>query len=178
MLDTQEYRLYTFINFYLSSIQQGIQTQHVDREQTNKYRATDGTPVEVLNNWSENHKTTIVLNGGDNASMHDHYNFLLNNPLVLGDTTLPFAKFHESESALGGLLTSVAVVLPEQVYDAVPYSRMPVTVQADIGAEYTADELLGAYIWQDPRTGSLVVYLGKSAVAQFLARMKACPLAR
>ena len=65
-------RCYTFGNFYFSSIQQGIQAAHSQMELFNKYiphnfndnRVADIPQIDMLWDWSNNHKTTICLNGG------------------------------------------------------------------------------------------------------------------
>src|SRR5271167_740197 len=100
-----ELRLYSFVNFYLSSIQQGIQTGHAAVDLVRKYADrnrynSDITPenVEMVANWADNHKTFIVLNGGDLKSMCT----LL---VTLEKCGFPFVDFHESSDALGGIMT-------------------------------------------------------------------------
>lgn len=112
-------RLYTFINMYLSSIQQGIQTAHIVHELFNKYLHNNvARPYELLYDWSENHKTIIVLNGGDAFDIDNLYHFLLKD-----ENPYPFASFHESEDALWGVTTGVGIVLPESIYTTVEKLR-------------------------------------------------------
>ena len=112
-------RLYSFVNFYLSSIQQGIQTAHVLQELNNTYRTIRRTHPgrEILHKWAESHKTIIALNGGDRASIEKTYFRLFDLCPALG---LPFGKFHEDNDSLGGIITSCCVVVPESLYAAVP----------------------------------------------------------
>ena len=102
-------RAYYFGNMYLSSIQQGIQAAHATHELFNKYGASE--KAETLFNWSQNHKTMILLNGG--------YSENLRALIALFDTQenpYPWAHFNEGEDSLDGALTSVGIVLPEKIY--------------------------------------------------------------
>lgn len=56
----------------------------------------------------------IVLNGGNNLAMNDTFNIL--RYLDEQGIHYPYAKFHEDDASLGGLLTC-AVVLPFEVYE-------------------------------------------------------------
>jgi len=105
-------RLYTFINFYLSQIQQGIQTAHIVHELFNKYRFAPTPAALDLNDWSQNHKTIIVLNGGSDIDIE-----AISNELGLADHPFPWAEFHE-DAGLGGVRTGTGVVLPPHVYEA------------------------------------------------------------
>jgi hypothetical protein len=112
-------RCYHFCNFYLSSIQQGIQSSHAQMELFNKYvpnvsnnDMVNSETFDILFDWSLNYKTMIVLNGGDSKSLGDICYFLntSNNPY-------PWSYFQESNEALGGIITNIAVVLPEKIYE-------------------------------------------------------------
>lgn len=108
---------YFFGNMYLSSIQQGIQAQHCTAEMFLKYRDEEskrvpGSPYHLLYEWAQNHKTTVLLNGGEAIDLYQVQGFLAskNNPY-------PWASFHESGDALNGALTCVGVILPGMVHD-------------------------------------------------------------
>jgi len=110
-------RVYSWNNFYLSSIQQGIQALHSTAELFTKYKYLSGDTVaqhHMLFDWATNHKTVILLNGGDTDALIDLKGFL-NSP----DNPYPHAFFEESPGALNGCLTSVSIVLPERMYDAI-----------------------------------------------------------
>lgn len=109
-------RLYTFVNHYLSPIQHGIQTAHVVSELFNRYmnRTFYGTPLcDTLMEWSLNHKTIIVLNGGFSSNLQNIYQVLSENH------PYPVATFNEGQDELNGALTAVGIVLPEKVYSMV-----------------------------------------------------------
>ena len=111
---SKNYRLYTFINFYLSQIQQGIQTAHIVHELFMKYRVMSSAAPGRLNEWAANHKTIIVLNGGEGRSIAEMLE--VTKPFA-AKMDLPFADFHEDE-CLGNIRTGFGIVLPEEIFDA------------------------------------------------------------
>ena len=116
----QELRLYTFVNFYLSSIQQGIQTAHVVHSLFTKYQSCEqtGKPLKtMLFDWAQNHKTIVVLNGGANNDIRE----IMYKMECLQHTRIgymPFEGFNEDDMSLGSILTSVGVVVPQKFYEA------------------------------------------------------------
>jgi len=117
-------RLYTFCNFYLSSIQQGIQSAHVVSELFHVY-ADDCDDDVMLRSWAEFHKTIIVCNGGMGSDIVEGHELLAQ--AVQGK--YPIASFNEEPAALGGVMmtnkdfdegvmTAFGIVLPNTVYDA------------------------------------------------------------
>lgn len=111
-------RFYSFTNYMLSSIQQGIQAGHAAVELFVKYNLCEATVGDVqwkkhdmLYEWAFNHKTFICLNGGDFKGVSDIAQFFedAQNPY-------PFAAFYEDQDSLFGLITSVGIVIPEKLY--------------------------------------------------------------
>jgi len=111
-------RLYTFTNFYFSSIQAGIQTAHVVHELFNKYDESELAIDKQLYDWSCNHKTIIVLNGG---AFNDIFSLLefFDSPY----NPYPFSGFYEDVPSLNGMLTTVGIVLPTYIYEAAELIR-------------------------------------------------------
>ena len=115
-------RAYFFGNMYLSSIQQGIQAQHCTVAMYKKYfprptlvgeccfEASEQTVM--LSDWAFDHETDVLLNGGYAETLHEIY-----TDLDVFDNPYPFAKFHEGEDSLGGVLTCVGIILPEEIYE-------------------------------------------------------------
>ena len=103
-------RLYTFGNYYLSSIQQGIQAGHAAVELFNKYENSE--QLNTVKDWAKNHKTMVCLNGGNNTALKEIRDLFENetNPY-------PWTSFYEDNDSLNGTLTCVAIVLPEITYD-------------------------------------------------------------
>jgi hypothetical protein len=96
-------------NYYLSSIQQGIQAAHALGEM-----GLHNGDNESFCEWIDKHKTMVLLNGGNSASLRELWT-LLSDPR---NKEFPVSKFHEDKQSLDGALTCVAIVLPEYIYDA------------------------------------------------------------
>lgn len=106
-------RLYTFINFYLSQIQQGIQSAHLVHELFNKY-PYDSTPTTVrgsLWEWSSDHKTIIVCNAGADPQIQELINYFIQYEGIF-----PWADFVEDEG-LCKARTGCGIVLPDWIYE-------------------------------------------------------------
>lgn len=117
-----ELRAYFFQNMYLQGIHAGIQSQHTTAEMFIKYthalmwepdKQEIGQACEnMLYDWAENHKTTIILNGGGQGSLIDLHEFLC-SPI----NSYPWACFYESEDALNGCMTNVGIILPDKIFN-------------------------------------------------------------
>lgn len=106
------FRLFTFVNFYLSQIQQGIQTAHVVSDMSLE---DNKAKKPIFDEWARNDKTIIVLNGGNTEMMEADYAVVkrLSENLVL-----PVARFHEDEASLGGVFTAFGIIVPKEIYEA------------------------------------------------------------
>ena len=123
-------RIYTFSHNYLSVKQQLIQAMHATVEMFNHFEKIDlveygmatgdNPPVhivtaskqaDVLYDWSKNHKTHIALNGGNSPEMKALAIVLANE-----ENPYPSAQFNEED--IDDMLTSMAIVLPEKIYEA------------------------------------------------------------
>lgn len=122
-------RYYGFGNYYLSSLQQGLQAHHVCVEMFNRFNDKgECDPGDIgqqwyhLDEWAKNHKTIVLLNGGNSADLKELHDFM-----VAGHTNVfnnfPYACFHEDEQSLCGALTSVGIVLPPHIYDTAAIDR-------------------------------------------------------
>ena len=107
-------RCYHFGNFYMSSIQQGIQAAHAQMELVLKYKDRDENckQKQELFDWASFHKTMICLNGGMNDDLHDLLALMIDE-----GNKFAWAHFNESQEAMGGMLTNIAIVLPEVIYE-------------------------------------------------------------
>lgn len=106
-------RLYTFTNYYLSSIQQGIQPLHAAVEMMAKYHNLTGPAAEQALDWARNHRTVVCLNGGNAADITIIDQLLQTVSQALN---LPYASFCEDEQSLSGTMTSACIVVPERIY--------------------------------------------------------------
>lgn len=93
-------RLYSFTNYYLSSIQQGIQTAHMVAEMSLK-----NDPDFI--SWAQRHKTIIVLNGGNSRDIAETYLFLINR-----GNEFSISMFKEDKDSLDDAMTCTGIVLP------------------------------------------------------------------
>ena len=112
-------RAYFFINYYVAGIRAGIQAAHaidqmwlqfVEALRLGSLSALEQSRLEILCEFSRNHKTFILLHAGDHAELNDLANFL-----AADENPYPWAKF--SEPGLNDAVTSVAIVIPERMYD-------------------------------------------------------------
>lgn len=106
-------RYYGFGNYYLSSLQQGLQAAHVIKGLWTEYEK-DTQSYQIAEEYARNHKTMVLLNGGNAAGLRYIYNSF--KKFEAEGMTLPFAKFNEDEQSLDGALTAVGIVLPEKYY--------------------------------------------------------------
>jgi hypothetical protein len=105
-------RCYHFNNFYFSGVHAGIQSHHSFMEIFNKYKYEDTSPqMDMLNDWAENYKTVIVLNGGMQVNLEEMEAFLSKD-----DNPFGWASFREAKMAANEALTSVGVILPDHIF--------------------------------------------------------------
>ena len=98
-------RLYFFNNMYMKGIQAGIQAGHAAVDLVDDYR--DNKDVR---DWARNHKTFIILNGGDHTNLINIMTYL--------DTQCPKVPSSVfTEPGLDNAITSIAVLVPEKVYE-------------------------------------------------------------
>ena len=107
-------RFYGFGNYYLSSLQQGLQAGHAAVDLYVKYHLEQELSNQqvLFADWAANHKTMVLLNGGNSADLQDLFNFL-----SCEENPYPFVKFHEDEVSLNGALTYVGMILPPKIYE-------------------------------------------------------------
>ncbi len=121
----QELRCYHFGNFYLSSIQQGIQSAHAQMEMFLKYEDDTSSTRDMLYDWAKYYKTMICLNGGT-------YKELIEIEDMLDDDENPYptASFYEDIS-LKDMLTNVAIVLPYKIFNSAELVRKRTHIISD-----------------------------------------------
>lgn len=111
-----EYRMYGMVPYNLSPIQQGIQFGHAVVEY-GLHNYTDDDYQE----WANNHKTFIILNGGTTnlgyqhsgkGTLNQHYDKLLIEGIKV-------ATFYEPD--LGDQLTAICFLVDERVWDREKY---------------------------------------------------------
>ena len=113
-----ELRMYGLVPYNISPIQQAIQFGHAVVEYGQKFRNDN------YNDWADNWKTFIILNGGTTnhkTSLEDGLPFgsLNNHLLTLMDNDIEFAQFNEPD--LGDQLTAVVFIVDERVFNRKKY---------------------------------------------------------
>ena len=122
-----ELRFYAFTNFYMSSIQHGIQTGHASVDLVQKYRREyedaansdydymKSTRLHLaisnrrtVDDWADNYKTYIILNGGQDSDINQAYE-------LVSKTGFPFIDFREP--GLGNIRTVVGILLPDRIFN-------------------------------------------------------------
>jgi hypothetical protein len=173
----EELRCYTFTDFMLSSIQQGIQSGHAAVELFNKYLIEEGWQngyAEVVQDWAANHKTMVCLNGGTFADVTGWLQFFEDGLVLEHQNDFPFVGFSE-EPAQGGNLTSVAVILPERIFEG---SKALREQRWNDNYVVVHDHMLEeTRITFDAKTAPLTLTYNKWE-RELMERLKSAPLAR
>ena len=116
-------RVYCFTHFALSGIQCGIQSLHATVELCGAH-GFGSKRSKNIEEWASHHKTVIVLNGGNSAMLKNLKEMLVDiedgdGPVGL----LDFATFEEDDSTMGGIMTAIAVLVPEEIWGAETYDE-------------------------------------------------------
>ena len=152
---------------YVLGIQTGIQAGHAAEETwanaVERYLASeseqDRDRLEHLLKFAREHKTWVILNGGDHNALVDLYEFFCHI-----DNPYEFAKFHEP--GLNNALTSISILLPEKMYDLKAQEIGKALLAGD-----TLDET-GALLYAPTDADKFTVW-----ELEFLKRKAACGLA-
>jgi hypothetical protein len=127
MSNKLELRMYGLVPYNISPIQQAIQFGHAVVEYGQKMKKLPFNDIEVTkkyDDWADNWKTFIILNGGTTnhkTSLEDGLPFgsLNNHLLTLMDNDVEFAQFNEPD--LGDQLTAVVFIVDERVFNKNKY---------------------------------------------------------
>jgi len=118
-----ELRMYGLTNYQLTGIQKGIQFLHGVVEYSQMVNRVGGEVLDIYNDWANNHKTVILLNGGttNNRITDDGFPFgsLNQHVITLDENKVDFATF--SEPDLGDQLTAVVFIVDERVFNRKKY---------------------------------------------------------
>lgn len=120
-------KAFYFINMYLAGVHCGIQSGHAIDQMWSEY--TDGInpdlvagpatlarkkrreqALTMLKEFSRNHRTFVLLNGGDHLALSELWRFLID-----GKIELPFSAV--TEPGLNYAATCVGIILPARLYD-------------------------------------------------------------
>lgn len=116
-------RAYFWTNNYLSSIQKGIQAAHCLSEIFMKFphpgpHSTHSEYPNSIYDWAENHKTIVILSGGNHQDLYTMIDRLHAVEQEQGcPAGFPWAVFEEDHQSLNHAITCFGVVIPEQIYN-------------------------------------------------------------
>jgi hypothetical protein len=120
-------KFFSFINFYLASgIRAGAQAFHSGHTMSSKYDKAPRRPEDaeyhmrakaVYDEWADKHHTVIIKQGPGASEMWKLYERIRDLGQKLD---LPFCRWYESKEALNGVLASVAIIVPESIYNRPP----------------------------------------------------------
>lgn len=119
-------RRYTIYNFYVRGSNQAPQACHALSNLYKSYSQMTEVAKNLFDDWSFNHETEIMLQGGDNTYLEELYTKLQN----IKD--IPSAKFNESEKALKGVCTVVTFVANKKIAIANEYVRKNGLIQSQV----------------------------------------------
>lgn len=165
------YRLYSFVNFYLSSIQQGVQTAHLVAELFMK-SPINSAPFKPLLEWAKNDKTIIILNGGAAADIKEKFLFLTREA-ASASWAAPVGSFSEDEKSLSGTMTCCGIVVPERIWSAVDYKT---GVREGLISEEAMWAKDGYYV--KDTNGFVMPYAAGTSDHNIITLLKSCGLAR
>jgi hypothetical protein len=113
-----ELRMYFFVPYNISPIQQAIQAGHAALEYAHKYHLA---PLFI--NFIENYKTWIILNGGTTCDTIDangcYYGSLNSIESELQNHNIRHTSFREPD--LNNALTAICLILDERVFNKEKY---------------------------------------------------------
>jgi len=139
-----ELRMYGLTNYQLTGIQKGIQFLHGVVEYSQMVNRVGGISLDIYNDWANNHKTVILLNGGttNNKMVDDKYLGTLNqHQETLNKIGIFNVGFNEPD--LGDQLTAVVFVVDERIFnkEKYPYFEFKIKKQIDLNnPEFTSEE--------------------------------------
>lgn len=140
-----ELRMYGLVPYNISPIQQGIQFGHavVEYSQRMKFLGEHNQQLNVqYNDWADNWKTFIILNGGttNNKTVDCKYLGTLNQHQ---ETLTKIGVFNAcfNEPDLGDQLTAVVFIVDERIFNKEKYPQFQFKInQQDLNNPYFVDE--------------------------------------
>ena len=144
-----ELRMYGLTNYQLTGIQKGIQFLHAVVEYGQKVKEPGNEMASVIyNDWANNHKTVILLNGGTtNYRITEEglpFGTLNNHVIELHNNQVDFATFREPD--LGDQLTAVVFIVDERVFNKKKYPDFEDWVIENYGDLVRTDYYTSSYM--------------------------------
>ena len=130
MSDKLELRMYGIVPYNISPIQQGIQFGHavVEYGQKMKYLGEHNQSLNTqYNDWADNWKTFIILNGGTSNHSINRYHqtdepfvgSMESNLVLLEQNNIEINTFYEPD--LNDMLSAIVFIVDERVFNKKKY---------------------------------------------------------
>ena len=143
-----ELRMYGLTNYQLTGIQKGIQFLHGVVEYSQMVNRIGGETLSIYNDWANDHKTVILLNGGTTnyRTKDDGFPFgsLNQHVIKLDENKVDFATFNEPD--LGDQLTSVVFIVDERVFNRKKYPDFEDWIMENYGELVRTDYYTSSYM--------------------------------
>ena len=124
-----ELRMYGLVPYNISPIQQGIQFGHavVEYGQKMKYLGEHNQSLNIqYNDWADNWKTFIILNGGTSnhsvnrySDTEEFFGTMENNLKSLEDNDVEVSTFYEPD--LNDMLSGIVFIVDERIFNKKDY---------------------------------------------------------
>ena len=124
-----ELRMYGLVPYNISPIQQGIQFGHavVEYGQKMKYLGEHNQSLNTqYNDWADNWKTFIILNGGTSnhsvnrySDTEDFFGSMEKNLKLLEDNDVEIGTFYEPD--LNDMLSGIVFIVDERIFNKKDY---------------------------------------------------------
>lgn len=157
MKEKLELRMYGLVPYNISEIQKGIQFGHAVVEYGQMIKTKNKMPENIqddyyqisqllrkYDDWANNWKTFIILNGGTSNHSQNRYQFedefvgtMESNLLSLKDTGITTAEFYEPD--LNDMLSSIVFIVDERVFNKKDYPDFEDWVIENYGGLLKAD---------------------------------------
>jgi len=135
-------RAYFLCNSWLSGIQKGIQGTHALTELVNLHGG--GAVFQaIFDEWATDHKTIIMLEGGNQDNLESWLRFLNTQdtklpealkPLLHQSYTLPYSHFREDKESLNECMTAIVILVSSKLCSAIDDYRTPDSESESIGS--------------------------------------------
>jgi hypothetical protein len=148
MEDKLELRMYGIVPYNISPIQQAIQFGHAVVEygqMVKRQNPTSSTTNSLYNDWADNWKTFIILNGGTSNHSQNRYHegdftgSMEGHLVTLNEIGITNATFFEPD--LNDMLSAVVFIVDERVFNRKKYLDLGDWIWENRG-EYLADRMI------------------------------------
>lgn len=127
MENKKELRMYGLVPYNISPIQQAIQFGHAVVEYGQLIRKSNKTTyLNKYNDWADNWKTFMILNGGTSNHSVNRYQpndefigSMESHLLTLKDMGIPVGEFYEPD--LNDMLSAIVFIVDEEVFNKEDY---------------------------------------------------------